>query len=254
MKKLSAHSSFEVEVDKWLELAQLTHKKRAYPEELSGGEQQRVALLRALAPRPQMLLMDEPFSALDSHLRVTLRRQVKQLLRRFEMTALLVTHSRQEAFELGDRVSVWDHQFHYQTGSPQDLIFNPQTSSLVEFMNSGVLLEGKYAQSSQTVLRGKAQFKIVNFGDFRDGQRVYLFVPFELLNLRETGPCLGQGKVLSSYPCGEQNICVLEGEEGLKPQSFEMRTPSPLGSAYGEGQWVNFYLKKTTPLKAIASL
>ena len=98
-------------VREMLSLVELNHKKKSYPNELSGGEQKRAALARALATQPKMILMDEPFSGLDEDVRARLRREVKKIFQSLEMTALMVTHSQEEAFEIGDQVhSPWKQQ------------------------------------------------------------------------------------------------------------------------------------------------
>ncbi len=100
-----------------------------YPHEISGGQQQRVALARALAPKPQLLLMDEPFSNLDIALRERLSMEVRDILKDYGATALFVTHNQNEAFAVADRIGVmysgeilqWDnaHQLYHQPASPQ---------------------------------------------------------------------------------------------------------------------------------------
>lgn len=94
----------KIRVDEVLDLVEMKGSRGAYPHELSGGQQQRVALARALAPRPELLLLDEPFSNLNSELRASLRAEVKKILRDAETTALLVTHDQSEAKILADQI------------------------------------------------------------------------------------------------------------------------------------------------------
>ncbi|MGZ8800625.1 MAG: ABC transporter ATP-binding protein, partial [Aeromicrobium sp.] len=93
-------------VSAMLDLVGMTAEARRYPSELSGGQQQRIALARALAPRPDFVLLDEPFSALDAHLREHLRKEVKDILRAESATAILVTHDQQEALSVADQIAV----------------------------------------------------------------------------------------------------------------------------------------------------
>jgi iron(III) transport system ATP-binding protein len=103
----------------------LQHYADQYPHILSGGEQQRVALARALVPRPAVVLMDEPFSGLDVHLREAMQEQTLALLRETRATAVIVTHNREEAMRLGDRVAVMRAGRLVQIGAAEDLYRNP---------------------------------------------------------------------------------------------------------------------------------
>jgi iron(III) transport system ATP-binding protein len=98
---------------------------RSYPHELSGGEQQRVALVRALAPRPDIILLDEPFSSLDRRLRGELRQQTMRAIRESGAAALIVTHDADEAFETADELALMDGGRIAQTGSPVDVYLKP---------------------------------------------------------------------------------------------------------------------------------
>lgn len=110
---------------RWLERVDLGHLLRAWPHMLSGGEQQRVALARALAPTPRLLLMDEPFSSLDPHLRHRLRGSTLDLLRQAGVPALIVTHDAEEAMTMADRVVVMRDGALVQSGSPDRIYMAP---------------------------------------------------------------------------------------------------------------------------------
>jgi molybdate transport system ATP-binding protein len=110
-----------------IERMRLTGQARLYPAQLSGGERQRVALARMLASEPRLIMLDEPFSALDSHLRWQLEREVSQLLRDFSGTALMVSHNRDEAFRLCDRIAVLDAGRVSAVGERQALFDRPGT-------------------------------------------------------------------------------------------------------------------------------
>ena len=98
---------------------------QAYPHVLSGGEQQRVALARALAPRPAVLLMDEPFSGLDSRLKDSVRAETLAILRESRATAIVVTHDAEEAMRMGDRIALLKDGALVQTGGAEELYLNP---------------------------------------------------------------------------------------------------------------------------------
>jgi len=112
------------------------------PGSLSGGQQQRVALARALAPRPEVLLLDEPFSSLDTNLRAEVRSEVAQLLRDLSITAMFVTHDQDEAFVLGDQVAVMRDGQVMQQAAPAELYRNPVDPWLAEFVGEAELLTG----------------------------------------------------------------------------------------------------------------
>jgi iron(III) transport system ATP-binding protein len=112
------------------------------PGSLSGGQQQRVALARALAPRPEVLLLDEPFSSLDTNLRADVRSEVAQLLRELSITAMFVTHDQDEAFVLGDQVAVMRDGRVVQQAAPSELYHNPVDPWLAEFVGEAELLDG----------------------------------------------------------------------------------------------------------------
>ena len=130
------------EVAKTLELVNLPGMHDRIPDTLSGGQQQRVALARALAPQPTVLLLDEPFSNLDSALRREVRTEVRQLLRDTGMTAVFVTHDREEALVLGDRVAVMDAGRIMQTGSPAEIYQNPATPWVAAFVGAVSMYPG----------------------------------------------------------------------------------------------------------------
>ena len=114
-----------------------------HPGTLSGGQQQRVALARALAPRPEVLLLDEPFSNLDTTLRVKVRTDVHRLLAETAITALFVTHDQEEAFVLGDVVAVVNDGVVEQVGTPADLYRRPASPWVAGFVGDANLLPGR---------------------------------------------------------------------------------------------------------------
>jgi iron(III) transport system ATP-binding protein len=110
------------------------------PDQLSGGQQQRVALARALAPNPDLILLDEPFSNLDAELRVSVREEVREILRAAGATAILVTHDQEEALSLADRVAVMFDGCILQTGSPEELYHRPATREVAAFVGDAQFL------------------------------------------------------------------------------------------------------------------
>jgi iron(III) transport system ATP-binding protein len=115
------------------------------PDELSGGQQQRIALARALATQPRLMLLDEPFSALDTGLRVSLRSAVAKLLQGAGITTILITHDQAEALSFADRVAVMRAGQLPQTGTPRDIYFRPTDRMIAEFMGDCLILDATIA-------------------------------------------------------------------------------------------------------------
>lgn len=129
-----SRSEIRARVDKLLQRVQLEGMGHRYPAQLSGGQRQRVALARALAVEPDMLLLDEPFGALDAQVRVNLRRWLRELHEELELTTVFVTHDQEEALELADRVAVMNNGRIEQVGAPEVIYHQPATPFVCEFI------------------------------------------------------------------------------------------------------------------------
>jgi iron(III) transport system ATP-binding protein len=129
-------------IDQLLELTGLTGLAERHPHQLSGGQQQRVALARALAHKPALMLLDEPFSALDTALRASVRAEIISLLRATGTTALLVTHDQDEALSTADRIAVLRDGVIAQHGTPEELYNTPVDPHLAQFIGDANLLTG----------------------------------------------------------------------------------------------------------------
>jgi iron(III) transport system ATP-binding protein len=138
-------------IDELLELVGLAEYAKRRPDELSGGQQQRVALARALAPSPKLVLLDEPFSALDAGLREELRLEVRELLRQTDTTAILVTHDQEEALSLADQVAVMRDGRVVQAGSPLEIYTRPADASVARFVGDAVLLPAQIEPGTTVV-------------------------------------------------------------------------------------------------------
>ena len=130
-------------VAEMLELVGLQGMEGRLPHQLSGGEQQRVALARALAPQPRVLLMDEPFSNLDTDRRVRVRREIKEILRRANATVMFVTHDQEEALFMGDRVAIMRDGRLEQIGTPEDVYHRPATTFVGRFVGAADFLPAR---------------------------------------------------------------------------------------------------------------
>jgi iron(III) transport system ATP-binding protein len=129
-------------VPELLAIVGLTGLERRFPHELSGGQQQRVALARALAPAPELVLLDEPWSNVDPFLRDTLRAEVAEIIRPLGVTVLLVTHDREEAFSLADRIALMRDGAIVQEGTAEELYFSPASRWAAEFVGAANVLSG----------------------------------------------------------------------------------------------------------------
>lgn len=113
-----------------------------YPSQLSGGQRQRVAFARALAPNPQLLLLDEPFAAIDAKVRHELRSWLKDMINKVGVTSIFVTHDQDEAIEVADEIIITNHGTIEQKGSPLEIYKNPKTSFVAQFIGQSTVLEG----------------------------------------------------------------------------------------------------------------
>ncbi len=147
-------------ISEWLHIVQLENVAQKYPHELSGGQQQRVALARALAPRPELLLLDEPFSNLDVSLREHLSLEIREILKNQNITAILVTHDQSEAFAIADKIGVMFDGAIQQWDTAYNLYHCPINRRIADFIGQGVFLPGKVIDSQHIeielgVLSGK---------------------------------------------------------------------------------------------------
>jgi iron(III) transport system ATP-binding protein len=146
-------------VSELLEMVGLTALARRMPHELSGGEQQRAALARALARQPALLLLDEPFSSLDATLRGAVREEVSTLLRRQGTTTVLVTHDQEEALSLADSVAVLRDGTIIQQGSPTEIYGAPADAGLAGFLGDANLIEATFEGGSARTSLGTLQLR-----------------------------------------------------------------------------------------------
>jgi iron(III) transport system ATP-binding protein len=229
-----------------LELVGLTPLAGRYPHELSGGERQRAALARALAPSPVLLLLDEPFSSLDVDRRVTVREQVRAILRSQSATAIFVTHDHEEALFMGDRVAVINQGRLEQVGAPEQIFHAPVTRFVAEFMGRTDFLPGEVtAEGVLTEIGLLAQRMAAPLGTAVEVAIRADDVTFE----RDPA---SRALVLARHFKGAQNVYRLRLPSGrllhsLQPHTFILPPGTPVHvrpnashalACYHEGQWV----------------
>ncbi len=189
---------------RWLERVGLGDRSTAYPHELSGGEQQRIALARALAREPQIVLLDEAFSSLDQQLRQAVRGETKQLLRETGAAVLAVTHDPDEAMELADRIIVMDAGQILQAGSPEELYWQPQSVTAARLLGEINVLRGE-------VWQGVAVTSVASFpsDDLPDGTRLTVLLRPAAMRFREDPT--GSIEVIGSrFQAGFQQLDVVD--------------------------------------------
>ena len=122
------------EIKKMLELVRMDGSEKKYPSQLSGGQQQRIAIARALVLKPSLLLLDEPFSALDAKIRGQMREELKRIQREAGLTVIFVTHDQEEAMAISDRIAVMRRGYMEQVGKPEEIYDHPKTRFVAEFI------------------------------------------------------------------------------------------------------------------------
>jgi sulfate transport system ATP-binding protein len=172
-------------VKELLELVQMSRFADRYPEQLSGGQRQRIALARALAPRPEVLLLDEPFGALDAKVRQDLRRWLDELHRELGVTSLLVTHDQEEALELANQVVVMHDGRVEQAGSPADVYNDPATAFVAGFVGAANVLHGHVVDGHVHL----GTFQVAGAGHLEEGAAAAAYVrPHDVrVSAEETG-------------------------------------------------------------------
>ena len=149
----TAKAEIRETVDRLVELVGLGAHRDKYPSQLSGGQQQRVAIARALAYKPEVLLFDEPFGALDAQIRTTLRREIRNLLKKINVPSIFITHDQEEALELGDRIAVLNAGRIEQIGTPFEIYNLPQTEHVATFLGAANIISGAI-ESRRFVIEG----------------------------------------------------------------------------------------------------
>ena len=179
-------------VRRMVKLVRLENFEMRYPRELSGGQQQRVALARTLAVSPNVLLLDEPFGALDKSLRLDMQIEVKRLQRALGITTIMVTHDQSEALSMADRIAVMNQGHLEQFAAPEQIYDAPATPFVAEFVGTTNLLRG--------MLRADAKGFLVDFG------------AGGMLALTDPRPCSREGEVLVVVRPEHFRIHSVDGE------------------------------------------
>ena len=145
-------AEIRAKVDELLDLVKIDHLADRYPSQLSGGQRQRMALARALAIEPQLLLLDEPFGALDAQVRHELRVWLRELHQKISVTTVLVTHDQEEAMEVADHLAIINHGRLEQIGHPAEMYDHPANEFVMKFLGPATQLDGQWVRPHDLVI------------------------------------------------------------------------------------------------------
>jgi putative spermidine/putrescine transport system ATP-binding protein len=204
----------------------LSHLANRYPSQLSGGQQQRVALARALVIEPDVLLLDEPLSNLDAHLRVEMRGEIRRLQQRLAITTLFVTHDQEEALAMSDRIAVMQQGKLIEVGTPQALCDHPQEAFTASFLGARTVLAG---HSNNGVFEAPG----LGCADAPAGAKAIILRAARLrLSEAPAGPLKLGGVVASAIYLGDLYEVEVETPAGLVRVLTPSDTPPPpIGTA-----------------------
>jgi sulfate transport system ATP-binding protein len=210
-------SDIRARVGKLLQLIQLEPLAKRYPSQLSGGQRQRVALARALAVEPRVLLLDEPFGALDAKVRKELRRWLRQLHDEIHITTLFVTHDQEEALEVADRVAILRNGRVEQIGTPEEIYDHPASPFIYDFLGNVNLFSGRMKDGA--VVIGGAAIAAPETAGEPDTDAVAFVRPHDVRLTRESGgPSTFPARVLRCHAAGP--VANLELERSHDRERF----------------------------------
>jgi len=204
-----------------LNLVQLDWLQDRFPAQLSGGQRQRIALARALAVEPRVLLLDEPFGALDAKVRKELRRWLRKLHDELHITSIFVTHDQEEALEVADRVVLMDHGRVEQVGTPEEVYNHPATPFVYGFLGSVNLFHGRVEPEKLLI----GQDEVPHEQNYIEaGSEVFAFArPHELEIVTDSKTTSGiAAKIDRILSFGNHVRVELDGINGVSGQHFEV--------------------------------
>ena len=218
-----------------LALVHMSEFEQRKPRELSGGQQQRVALARCLAIDPKVLLLDEPFGALDKNLRLDMQIEVKRLQRESGVTTILVTHDQEEALSMADRIAVMSRGRIEQVSSPVDIYDHPTTLFVNEFVGTANMLPGEFTKNGAAArvrLADGIGIDVPPVPALSDGARVMLSIRPERLRLVAAGGLSGTVKTV--LPLGAHVVYEIQLACGLSLKVSQAREDDTVVRRSGE--------------------
>lgn len=243
--KVAGKSRAEIDarVTEMLSLIRLDHLASRYPYQMSGGQQQRVALARALAVKPQVLLLDEPLSALDAKIRVSLREEIRAIQRQLGITTVFVTHDQEEALSISDRIVVMNAGRADQIGSPSEIYNKPATRFVASFVGTLNLIDATVEQPDSNVISIAGHSIAIrdNLATHKKGDKVAVALRPEAASLNGSDRADTQlpGEVISSNFLG--SVIRTRLKVGSNEISFDMfNDPGLTPPAPGEQVTLHF--------------
>jgi len=232
--------NYESHIDALVDVMRIGPLLERYPANLSGGEKKRVALIRALAPKPKLLLLDEPLSGLDPSIKIEIQYLLKTLHASFRPTTLCVTHDFEEAYFLGDRITVCIDGKVEQVGGRDDVFLRPRSRKVAKFLGARNLYRAKVLRNEEPVERLTLGVNGLRFSlplefsrnPIKEGMEVDLYIrPDEVMIIREGKPVKDSlkrnilyGEIIDILDKGSYRIVTFETAEGKIP--FEISIPN----------------------------
>jgi sulfate transport system ATP-binding protein len=239
--KRPAKGAIDLQVNELLRLVQLERLGNRYPSQLSGGQRQRVALARALAIQPSVLLLDEPFGALDAKVRKELRRWLRRLHDDMQLTSIFVTHDQEEALELADRIAVMREGRIEQIGTPAQVYQQPATAFVYEFMGNANRLRCRIDRGRAMI--GPLTVSVPEHPELRDAAGFAFVRPHDLV----IGDARGQGlearvrQIFVAGPAIRVELALLANGDMLEA---EIPHGSPAGALIAPDKLVTLTMTK----------
>ena len=215
-------------VAEMLDLVHMSEFAERKPRQLSGGQQQRIALARCLAIDPKVLLLDEPFGALDKNLRLDMQIEVKRLQREYGITTILVTHDQEEALSMADRIAVMARGRIEQVSSPTEIYDRPATLFVNQFVGTTNVLSGEFAKdgAAARVMLSGAALDMPADTSFVNGSKVAVSIRPEHLRVVPSGGLAGTVKAV--LPLGSHVVYDIEIAPGVSLKMSEPREGQPM--------------------------
>lgn len=215
-----SRSIIKQKVQKALDMVQLSDYGKRRPTEMSGGQQQRIALARALVFEPRVILMDEPFGALDKQLREQMQLDIRDMHKRLGLTVVFVTHDQSEALTMSDRIAVFNKGNIEQIGTPLEIYEKPKTDFVAQFIGETNLIKGIVASIDDNFIRMKindTELKVTKINSVKLGEEIAISLRPELITLTKSplaNDNMLPGKVRDTVYRGEHTRIDVDTEIG----------------------------------------